>query len=166
MSGIEFLAFCCLPLASKEPFHFGKAGKEAWNGTIWGLLLFAVYGMTDFMFKVQAELASLADPSGFMIIIFGSALILTGSQLLKAPLPSGPCLFWGVVFGTTNVLATYFWIRALAHLPGSVAFPTLGLGVIALTTMASLLVWRERLRLANYAFLALAGVAVCLINLS
>jgi hypothetical protein len=29
--------------------------------------------------------------------------------------------------------------------------------VIALSTMASLLIWRERLRLANYVFLALAG---------
>ncbi len=160
-----FLAFCCLPLASKEPLHFGKSGKAAWKGTIWGLLLFAVYGMTDFTFKVQAELAPLADPNGFMVIIFGTALILTGFQLFKGPRPGRPCLFWGVVLGTTNILATYFWIRVLAQLPGSVAFPTLGLGVIALTTMASLLIWRERLCLANYAFLALAGGAVCLINM-
>ena len=160
-----FLAFCCLPLASREPLHLGQAGKAAWKGTIWGLLLFVVYGMTDFMFKVQAELAPLADPSGFMVVIFGTALMLTCPQLFNGTRPGRPCLFWGAVLGTTNILATYFWMRTLAHLPGSVAFPTLGLGVIALTSLASLLIWRERLRLANYAFLALAGASVCLINL-
>jgi multidrug transporter EmrE-like cation transporter len=41
----------------------------------------------------------------------------------------------------------------------------LGLGVIALTTLASLLIWREKLRPANFAFLALASMSVFLINL-
>ncbi len=50
-------------------------------------------------------------------------------------------------------------------MPGSVAFPTLGLGVIVVTTLASLLIWRERLRPENYTFLILASVAVFLINL-
>ena len=94
MSGIAFLAFCCLPLACKEPLHFGTAGKATWKGTIWGMLLFAVYGITDFTFKVQAVLAPLADPNAFMVIIFGTALILTGFQLFKGPRPGRPCLFW------------------------------------------------------------------------
>lgn len=159
------LAFSCLPLASKEPLGFGKAGKAAWGGMIWGLLLFAVYGVTDFTFKVQAELEPLASPKTFMAIIFASALLLTFPQLFKGTRPCKSCLFWGFVLGTMNILATYFWIRTLAHLPGTVAYPTLSLGVIALTTLASLLIWHERLRPANFAFLALAGVAVFLINL-
>lgn len=159
------LAFACLPLASKEPMRFGQAGKEVWKGMLWGLLLFAVYGLTDFTFKIQAELEPLNNPSSFMATIFGTALLLTFPQLFKGTRPSKRCLFWGVVLGTTNVLATYFWIRTLTHLPGSVAYPMLGLGVIALTTLASLLIWREKLRPANFAFLALASMSVFLINL-
>ena len=79
---------------------------------------------------------------------------------------SRPCLIWGFVLGATNVLATYFWIRTLAQIPGSVAYPTLGLGVIAVTTVASLVIWSERLRPANYTFLALACLSVFLINLT
>ena len=142
-----------------------KAGKPVWGGIVWGLLLFAVYGVTDFIFKVQAELVPLADPDTFMATIFTTALILTFPQLFRGTRPGKGCLFWGAVLGTTNVLATHFWIRTLAHLPGATAYPTLALGVIAMTTLASLLVWRERLRPANFAFLALAGVAVVLINL-
>ena len=159
------LAFACLPLASKEPMRFGRTGKEAWKGMLWGMLLFAVYGLTDFMFKIQAELEPLNDPSSFMATIFGTALLLTFPQLFKETRPSKQCVSWGVVLGTTNVLTTYFWIRTLAHLPGSVAYPMLGLGVITLTTLASLLIWQEKLRPANYAFLALASVSVFLINL-
>lgn len=159
------LAFTCLPLASKEPMRFGQPGKEAWKGMLWGILLFAVYGLTDFTFKIQSELEPLANPGGFMATIFGTALLLTFPQLFKGTRPGRLCLFWGVVLGTTNVLATYFWIRTLTYLPGSVAYPMLGLGVIALTTLASLLIWHEKLRPANYAFLTLASVSVFLINL-
>jgi len=159
------LAFACLPLASKEPIRFGQAGKEAWKGMLWGLLLFAVYGLTDFTFKIQAELEPLTNPSSFMATIFGTALLLTLPQLFKGTRPDKQCIFWGVVLGTTNVLTTYFWIRTLTYLPGSVAYPSLGLGVISLTTLASLLIWHEKLRPANYAFLFLASVSVILINL-
>jgi drug/metabolite transporter (DMT)-like permease len=160
------LAFICLPLASKEPLQFDQAGKEALRGMIWGLLLFAAYGLTDFAFKIQAELESSADPKALMVTIFGTALLLTLPQFFKRTRPSRHCFLWGFVLGATNVLATYFWIRTLTHIPGSVAYPTLGLGVITVTTVLSLAIWREKLRSTNYAFLALACLAVILINLS
>jgi drug/metabolite transporter (DMT)-like permease len=159
------LAFVCLPLASKAPLRFDQAGKVALKGMIWALLLFAAYGMTDFAFKVQAELEPLADPKSFMATIFGTALMITFPQLFKNNRPTLDCLFWGVALGLMNVLTTYFWIRTLTLVPGAVAYPTLGLGVIMVTTLASLLIWRERLRPANYTFLALASAAVLLINL-
>jgi multidrug transporter EmrE-like cation transporter len=159
------MAFLCLPLAGREPLRFGRAGKEAWKSMIWGILLFAAYGITDFAFKVQAELEPLADPNAFMATIFGTALLLTFPQLVRGTRPGRSCLFWGSVLGAANVLATYFWIRTLTYLPGSVAYPTLGLGVITITTLVGLLFWRERLRPANFAFLALACAAVFLINL-
>ena len=164
MVGIA-LAFACLPLASKKPLRSDPRDKEVWKGMTWGLALFAVYGMTDFPLKVQVEIEPLADPKAFMAIIFGTALLLTLPALFANDRPSKPCLLWGFLLGTANVAATYFWIRTLAHLPGSVAYPTLGLGVIGITALASLVIWREKLRPANYAFLALACLAVFLINL-
>lgn len=159
------LAFVCLPLASKAPLRLNQAGINSWKAMIWGLLLFAAYGMTDFAFKIQAELEPSAEPNAFMLTIFGSALLLTTPQFFKTTGPSRSCLLWGFILGATNVLATYFWICCLAHIPGSVAFPTLGLGVIMVTTITSMVVWGEKLRPANYTFLALACVAVILINL-
>jgi drug/metabolite transporter (DMT)-like permease len=158
------LAFLCLPLASREPLRFRHPEKTAFHGILWGLLLFAAYGITDFVFKIQAELAPQADPKAFMAVIFSTALILTLPRLRGLKRPSRACLFWGAALGTTNVLATWFWIRALSLLPGAIAYPTLGLGVIAVTTLISLVFWKETLRPANYLFLAMACVAIFLIN--
>lgn len=159
------LAFLCLPLAGREPLRFGKDTKNACKGFLWGLLLFGAYGITDFIFKIQAELEPQADPKAFMATIFGTALIFTLPQLRGLKRPGRVCLAWGIILGTTNVLATWFWIRALAHLPGTIAYPTLGLGVIAVITLISLFFWKESLRPANYLFLGLACVAVLLINI-
>jgi len=158
------VAFLSLPLASREPLRFGRGAGETYKGVIWGLLLFAVYGITDFTFKIQAELEPLADPKAFMTGIFTVALLLTLPRLTRKGLPK-PCLIWGIVLGSVNMLATYFWIRTLGNMPGSVAYPTLGLGVIIVTTLVSLVFWKEKLRLANYLFLALSSVAILLINI-
>lgn len=158
------LAFFCLPLARREPLRSHPWAAEALNGLLWGILLFAAYGVTDFSFKILAELEPLADPKAFMVPIFSTALLVTLPTLVKQGKPEKPSLMWGTLLGTVNVLTTYFWFRALAHIPGSIAFPTLGLGVIAITTVASLVFWQEKLRRANYAFLALACIAVFLIN--
>ena len=158
------LAFGCLPLASREPLSLDEHGRDAWRGMFWGLLLFGAYGVTDFIFKIQAELVPAADPKTFMAIIFGTALLLTVPRIYKDVESLKGCLGWGALLGMTNLLATYCLIRALSRIPGSVVFPTLGLGVIAVTTLASLMVWRERLRPANVVFLFLASLAVVLIN--
>jgi drug/metabolite transporter (DMT)-like permease len=159
------LAFACLPLASPKPLQFNQDGRSALRTMVWGLLLFAAYGLTDFAFKVQAEVAPAADPVAFMATIFGTALLLTMPQFFKRWTTGRDCLLLGTILGSTNLLATHFWIRTLRHLPGAVAYPTLGVGVIAVTTVAGLLYWRERLRPANVAFLIMAVMSVCLINL-
>lgn len=100
-----------------------------------------------------------------MATIFGTALVLTLPRLVNGSPISRTCRTWGATLGITNVLATYFWIQALSHLPGSMAYPTLGLGGITVTTLFSLLLWKEPLRPANYLFLAMACTAVFLINM-
>jgi len=159
------LAFACLPLASNEPLRFRQMGRDILGGMHWGLLLFIAAGFTDFVFKLQVELEPDADPNGFMMLIFGTALILTLPQLFKGSRPGKLSILCGFTLGVSNVLTTFFKIIALAIVPGSIAFPTMGIGVIAFTAVASLLIWKERLRPANYLFIASGGLAVFLINL-
>jgi len=163
LAGIA-LAFLALPLASRKPLRLATLGDETARGMLWGLLLFAVYGITDFIFKIQVELAPHADPKAFMTGIFGTALLLTLPRLWSGPRLTRKGMLAGLVLGSTNMLATYFWILALALIPGSAAYPTLALGVIAVSTLAGLIFWSETLRPANYLFLALSSLAVVLIH--
>ena len=158
------LAFCCLPLASREPLLSRHRSITAFQGMVWGVLLFAAYGLTDFSFKILAELDPKADPKAFMVPIFSTALLVTLPTLAKQGKPEKAALFWGSFLGVANVLTTYFWFKALALIPGSIAFPTLGLGVITITTLAGLMIWQEKLSKANGVFLALACISVLLIN--
>jgi multidrug transporter EmrE-like cation transporter len=100
-----------------------------------------------------------------MIGIFGTALLISLPGLLRNPQPSTTTLLWGALLGAANMLATYFWIRTLAVLPGSIAYPTLGVGVIAVGTLAGLVIWKEKLRPANVLFLILASLSILLINI-
>ena len=159
------LAFLSLPLSSREPVRLNKLGDNLLQGMIWGLLLFAAYGLTDFSFKIQAELAPAADSKAFMTGIFGTSLLLTLPHLFRGEKPDQKTLTLGSLLGAANMLSTYVWIQALAAIPGSLAYPTLGLGVIAVTTLFSLALWQERLRPANYLFLALASAAVLLLHI-
>jgi multidrug transporter EmrE-like cation transporter len=54
-------------------------------------------------------------------------------------------------------------MRALQVLPGIVVYPINGVGTIMLSAITSMLLWKERLTRSNYAFLALASVALLLI---
>ncbi len=158
------LAFASLPLAGNEPLRLDRARIFGLQGLKWGLLLFIVYGVASFIFKLHAEWSADDNPGGFISVIFGTALVLTAPHLFKKNRQTKSALLWGGMLGATNVLATFFLVSALAGLPGFIVYPSIGVGVILFTTLAGLFVWQEKLRPANYAFLCLAGVAVFLIN--
>ncbi len=64
-SGIV-LAFLALPLASQESLSCSNLLEILHNGFGWGLLLFGVFGVTNFIFKIQHEI----DCRYVILIIF------------------------------------------------------------------------------------------------
>ena len=98
------LAFLSLPLASNKPFRLGKAKQDTYKGIMWGLLLFATYGITDFTFKIQAELEPLADPQSIYGRYFrysdADNLVQIGKEEInKAVLGLGGCIRIGEYTG-------------------------------------------------------------------
>jgi drug/metabolite transporter (DMT)-like permease len=163
MAGIA-LAFVALPLASREKLTRARLRPLLRSGLGWGLVLFLFYGVTDFLFKVQKELLPVADPYTFLVVIFGTALLVAlVTAIIRREKFSRPVIGLGVVLGVLNMFSAYFFILALGMLPGIVVYPANGIGVILLSSVAGVLLWKEHLPLRNIVALLLASASLLLI---
>ncbi|MBR9978230.1 MAG: hypothetical protein KFH87_09095 [Bacteroidetes bacterium] len=158
------LAFLALPLASREPITRASLRPLLRDGLGWGLILFFAYGATDFLFKIQKEFLPVANPSDFLQVVFTTAMIITIVAACREGARLTPrVLIVGVLLGVVNMLSAWFFILALRELPGMVVFPINGIGIIVLSAIAGMLIWRERLVPRNYLYLACAAIALLLI---
>lgn len=158
------VAFAALPLASKERITRRTLRPLLHGGLGWGLVLFFSYGATDFLFKVQKELLPATAPYELLTVIFFTAMLITAAAAwLRRERITPAVLLAGILLGVLNMLSTYFFILALRELPGIVVYPALGIGIILLSTLVGVLMWKESLSLRNGIYIALAAVALLLI---
>lgn len=179
------LAFLALPLASQESLSCSNLAKVFHNGFGWGLLLFGVFGVTNFIFKIQHEIIPLQNPYHFLAVLFPVAFLVSCLMLLRyktftaqtgmeprsdlttydeiTPQSSKNILCAGLILGMLNLFSNYFFMKSLQQLPGIVVYPINGVGIILLSAITSLFLWRERLLKKNYCFIALASLALLLI---
>ncbi len=165
LAGIA-LAFLSLPLASKERIVVTNLLDILHNGFGWGLMLFGVFGITNFVYKIQQELIPLDNPYHFLTIIFPVAFLVSIVAVIRNKTPiSKMVLGLGSVLGVINLYSSYFFMKALQELPGIVVYPTNGIGIILLSAITSMIIWKERLTGNNYIFIVLASLALLLIYL-
>jgi len=69
----------------------------------------------------------------------------------------------GIVMGVGGALSTVFFLIALQHMPGIVAFPVRSLGNLVVTAIVSILAWREELSRSQWLGIVLSLVAIWLI---
>ncbi|MBN1448358.1 MAG: hypothetical protein JXA28_10545 [Bacteroidetes bacterium] len=158
------VAFAALPLASREPITARTLRPLLHGGLGWGLVLFFSYGATDFLFKVQKEAFPHVLPYELLTVIFLTATLITGTAAwLRRERITPAVLLAGLLLGVLNLFSTYFFILALGDLPGIVVYPANGIGIILLSTLVGVLLWKEKLTLRNGIYIALAAVALLLI---
>jgi len=158
------LAFLSLPLASEERIVFSNFVQIMDNGFGWGLMLFFIFGIANFIFKIQRESFPLDNPYHFLALIFLTAFLVSASVAIRQKTQiTKTVLGFGAVLGILNLFASYFLMKALQSLPGIVVYPTNGIGIILLSAITSLILWKERLKKSNYGFIALASIALLLI---
>lgn len=73
--------------------------------------------------------------------------------------------FWGALLGGVNYGSIYFLVLALSRggLDASRVFPLMNVGVILIGTAASIMLFKERLRVVHWVGIVLSIVALCLI---
>ncbi len=159
------LAFIALPLAARGPVTKGDIQTLFGSGFGWGLVLFFSYGLTDFLFKLQKEHFPVGNLYEVLVVIFGTAFVIGSTAVIvRKERISAPVVISGAVLGVLNMFAAYFFMSAIGVLPGVVVFPVNGIGVILLSTLVGVLVWKEKLAPRNYIALSLAVAALLFLS--
>lgn len=153
----------------------GKGGvnkPDAPFNRLWWIpaVTWVLSGILESVFVIvqHEKLANLSDPA-FIIAVFGTAgvigLVMAVAGLMQRRLKfHWKNLLGGVLLGIPNYGSMLFLLRALgAGLEGSLAFPVSNVGVIVITAIGAVTLFRERLSLPNWLGVALAAIAILLI---
>ncbi len=161
--------------SGKGPGASQPAGAESPRFNKWLLLwpvaLFIGSGLLDTMIKYVQQLY-LNDRNGndFLIMAFVSAAAL-GSVMLLAALLTGrqriniQSVLAGIAIGLPNYFSIWFMVEALKQYPGnsSAVIPIINMGIVLVSTLAALLLFRERLSTFNWLGIILSLGAIALI---
>lgn len=131
-------------------------------------------GIIDSLFKtVQVNFLEGISPITFQVMLFGSAgiagILALGVQKGKQWLKYGKqTLIAGIGLGLVNFFAIFFLLKALStgNLDGSVLFPINSVSIVALSTLISYLLFKERLNMLNKIGFVFSIAAILLISFS
>ena len=130
------------------------------------LLLLLVGGMADGMSKVHEQLGNTELNSLFLLITFGSALILCAAVcVFRRSRVSKWDVIDGILIAVPNYFSTRFLLASLNSLPAVIAYPCFSAGVIAVTSLIGAYVFHERLSRRQWGAMLVIAAALVLLNL-
>lgn len=134
------------------------------------ILIFFGTGIGDILMKVT-ETRNLSDDLTPMVafiygISFLFSLLLMGYDLIKGKSKwQWKNAAGGIALGTVNFFSTYSVYHAMRVFDNVVLFPVYNIGVVCLTALCGLLLFKEKLTWKNYLGLVIAIIAVILITM-
>ena len=171
-----FLKFVGILLAIIAIYFSSTSGGKLSFNKKYIFLIFLVFlgqGLADSTLS-WAEGKKLVGPSenqAFFIVIFFSAAIfgsfyLMFEHFIKAHKLKFKNILWGVMLGVPNFFALHFFMNALKGnvLESSQIFPIVNMGVIVLTAVSGIILFRQKLSTSNWYGILLAVVAIALIT--
>ncbi|UCG44016.1 MAG: EamA family transporter [candidate division WOR-3 bacterium] len=137
-------------------------GRHAWG---WMLGVFLVNGLVNTGAKLFQQEMPQEQSFPFQATIFVSAfLVTTVLYYVRKARVDRSSLLYGSALGAANLGNYLFLILALNVLPGTVVYPATAAGEVGLMALAGLLVWGERLGVRGWVGIALAVVALVLLQ--
>ena len=139
------------------------------------LLLFAGMGVVDSLVKfAQHRYVGDSEVAPFSSLLFlnafasGLLVLLVMPRLFKNFIRPG-IWAWGIMLGAVNFGSVFFLVRALNYLSpegistdSSVIFGINNIGIVSLSVLAGLLLFRERLKPLNWIGIGLSAIALVL----
>ena len=136
------------------------------------ILVFIGQGIADSTLKWAQEFAINASNNNvffattfFTAAFSGILFMMIQQRKITVTLRS---LLWGVILGIPNYFTLYFFVEALSAgvFESSQVFPIVNMGVIVLTAVMGIILFREHLSKSNWMGILLALIAISLITFS
>jgi drug/metabolite transporter (DMT)-like permease len=146
--------------SAMAPNGVGRANTLA----IIGLL--CASGLAQLASKLFAQYCEPDFKASWSVVLFASAIVTTLAWMLIVRVkPSRADIRYGVFVGVPNLLSALFLVAALTQLPAVVVFPTTSAGGMVLLALAGAVIFREKLSRATVLGIAMAVLAVVLVNM-
>lgn len=128
--------------------------------------LLLVEGISSAMGKIFDEEGAQALSDQYLFYTFGTALIISAlAAIVKKETPGLPEIFYGVLIGVANFFASRFMLQAVSEIGPMIFFPTRGVMVILLITLAGVFLFREKLQKKQWIAVGIIMCAVALLNM-
>jgi drug/metabolite transporter (DMT)-like permease len=176
------LALASLPLLTLRPGAAREGGRNG-RGALLLVGLFVLNGVCLLAPRAFRATDAIGEEASFLAVLFATAAATTctvwavtersGTRTGTAPEARGapaphPLLLDlapGIAIGVCNALQNRFMVAALQRLPGTVVYPFSAAVGLVLTVAVARVAWREQFGRLAAAGIALAVVAVVLVNL-
>ena len=124
-------------------------------------------GFAELTNSLFARLCPQEDKPFYMMLVFGTAGLITAGLLLrrKGPKISAKEVLLGLCIGSVNLGSSSFTVSALQRLPNSIVYPTVTVSIILLTTLVGVLFFGDRLEKKHKIAMGIAIAAVIILNL-
>lgn len=130
------------------------------------LVLLLVEGISSSMGKIFNEEGAKALSDQYLFYTFGSALLISAAAAVaKKEKPGLQELLYGVLIGVSNFFASRFMLQAVDQVGAMIFYPTRGVMVILLITLAGVMLFHERLRKKQWLAMGIILLAVALLNM-
>jgi drug/metabolite transporter (DMT)-like permease len=179
MKALNILGIClALPaifLASFKPSEDILMDKKSQHHFILPWMVFLTGGIIDTLINYISYhyLISRTEQLLFPIFTFIAAaltgsLIVAGRLIFKREKIKQQSIAGGIILGIPNFLSIYFMLKTLDDFDndGAVVFPFLNIAVIILSSMAGMLIFKEKLSRLNIAGIVLALISIGMVFLN
>jgi len=128
------------------------------------LYFFVIGGLGDFFNKLFEVVVGSFAADLFLLVVFTSALLFSLKNTLKVKRLNKKSILFGMAVGIPNMLTALFFIKSLASINATVAFPLYSGGAIMLSMLWSLLFFREKLKSKEIIGIVMILVSLILVN--
>lgn len=128
------------------------------------MIAFVLTGILNVTNKALVEMGLGEYRDLYMLAFYATPALMSLIMMAARRQESSPVdIRVGLIMGFGGALSMLFFLIALQHMPGIVAFPVRNLGNLVLTGIVSIIAWKERLSHSQWLGIALALVAIWLI---